>query len=163
MNQTSFGTQGRNFGRAVSGKGQIGEKLKNNLKLFGVIHNRFRNVQVENQDWEQCIKDFDNLDTVFYLDPPYLQYAKGMYKHEMNKSDHIRLLNLIMETEGFVALSGYENELYDSYKWDNRITWDIYISSSGLAFNIENKRAGHEDNISRGKAKEVLWIKEARD
>jgi DNA adenine methylase len=158
---SSFGAQGRNFGRCVKGKAQIGPKLKTNLKLFHPCHVRMVHVQVENQDWRQILKDFDSSDMVFYLDPPYYQYAKGMYECEMSKEDHHELLERIFDLKGFVALSGYDNPIYDAKPWDNRHQWKIQVSSLGQAFNEENNLAGHEDTLKRGYAIETLWIKES--
>lgn len=162
MVATSFGSQGRNFGRCVKGKAQMGPKLKTNLKLFHPCHNRLKDVQVENQDWRHILKDFDSEDMVFYLDPPYYQYAKGMYECEMSKEDHHELLERIFHLQGFVAISGYENEVYDSKPWDHRYQWKIQVSSLGQAFTDANNLAGHEDTLKRGYAIETLWIKEAK-
>ena len=67
----SFGAQGRHFGRSTNTGAQMGSKLKGNLELFQPVHNRMINVQVENQDWRQCFKDYDSEDAVFYVDPTY--------------------------------------------------------------------------------------------
>lgn len=162
MIMSSFGAQGRNFGRCVKGKAQIGPKLKNNLKFFHECHLRMLHVQVENQDWRTCLKDYDQDDWVWYLDPPYYSYAKGMYECEMNKEEHVELLERIFQLKGFVALSGYENELYDKYKWDHRYSWTVIVSSLGQGFTETNNLAGKEGLLQRGTAKEVLWIKEAK-
>lgn len=161
MLQTSFGAQGRNFGRSVRGKAQMGPKIRNNLMLFHPLHQRIKHVQFENLDWRQCIKDFDQEDMVWYLDPPYYEYAKGMYEHEMQKEEHKELLERIFHLKGFVALSGYSNSLYDSYPWDNKYTWTINVNMLAIAFTENNHLIGKEDSIKRGRAQEVLWIKEA--
>lgn len=161
MTTMSFGQQGRNFGRSIKGKAQLGPKLKNNLALFDGVHHRLRNAQIENLDWRQCLKDYDAEDMVFYLDPPYYQYARGMYECDMPQEDHIELLERIFHSRGFVALSGYENQLYDKYPWDNRYSWKVHVSSLAQAFTESNNLAGKEDTIKRGYAIETLWIKEA--
>ncbi len=161
MIMSSFGAQGRNFGRCVKGKAQIGPKLKNNLKFFPSVHLRLLHTQIENQDWRTCLKDYDRDDFVWYLDPPYYQYAKGMYECEMSKEDHVELLQRIFQLNGFVALSGYENELYDKYPWDARYSWVVNVTSLGQGFTETNNLAGKEGLLQRGTAKEVLWIKEA--
>lgn len=161
---SSFGAQGRNFGRCVRGKAQIGPKLKNNLKLFHGVHNRLLHTQIENQDWRICFKDYDHADFVWYVDPPYYQYNKGMYECEMAKEEHLELLERVHHLSGFVAVSGYENELYDNprFKWDARYEWMVIVSSLGQGFTESNNLAGKEGLLKRGTAKEVIWIKEAR-
>lgn len=159
----SFGAQGRHFGRSTKGKPQMGPKLKANLRFFPEVHKRIVNAQIENQDWRALFQDYDQLEMVWYLDPPYYEYAKGMYECEMSKEDHHELLERIFQLRGFVALSGYENELYDKYPWDGRHSWTVRVSSLGQGFTDTNNLAGFEGALQRGTAKEVLWIKEAAD
>jgi DNA adenine methylase len=161
MTTTSFGQQGRNFGRGVKGKAQIGPKIKTNLKFFPEVHSRLIPVQIENQDWRVCLQDFDSSDWVWYLDPPYYNYNKGMYEHEFECEEHKELLERIFHLKGFVALSGYENPLYDSYSWDHVYSWMVHVSTLGQGFTESNNLEGHEETLKRGYAREVLYIKEA--
>jgi DNA adenine methylase len=158
----SFGSQGRNFGRCIKGKCQIGPKLKNNLKLFPEASLRLRDVQIENQDWRMILKDYDDADTVWYIDPPYYKSTKGMYECEMPDSDHEELLERIFNLQGFVAMSGYDNPMYDSYNWDNRHHWMVNVTALSQSFTESNNLAGKEDAIKRGMARETLYIKEAK-
>lgn len=151
MVQTSFGSLGKAFGRATSGKANMGKKLKNNLKLFWAIHNRLKYAQIENLDWRDCIFDYDSYDTVFYLDPPYILGEKYIYEYNFTKDDHIELLTTIKDIKGFVALSGYDNELYDQYSWDNKVSWPIKRT-------VENLHG----RTSVDTILDTLWIKEAK-
>jgi len=157
----SFGQQSRNFGRSIRGKPQQGAKLKNVLPTFPELHARLQNVQIENLDWRLCLKDFDHEQAVFYIDPPYYAYNKGQYEFEMHKDEHYELLARIHELKGFVALSGYHNELYDcsQWKWDGRHSWRVHTSQLSMARQETNNLIGLER--SRDKAEEILWIKEA--
>lgn len=157
----SFGSQGRNFGRCIKGKSQIGPKLKNNLKHFPEVSLRLRDVQIENQDWRMILKDYDSEDMVWYIDPPYYKSTKGMYECEMPDSDHEELLDRIFQLRGFVALSGYDNPMYDKYAWDNRHQWMIHTTALAQSFTDSNNLAGKEDTIKRGHARETLYIKES--
>jgi DNA adenine methylase len=160
MVTTSFGAQGRNFGRAVRGKAQQGPKLKTNLKLFNEAHLRMRDVQIENQDWRQILKDFDHAGAVWYLDPPYYKTSKGQYECEMPDADHKELLERVMDLKGFVAISGYANPLYDDpkYKWSRRLQWKAFVTSVAQAKTDTN---GLNDvNMDRHHAHETLWIKD---
>lgn len=161
MVMCSFASQGRHFGRSLKGKAQQGPKLKANLRFFPEVHSRIVNAQIENQDWRLLLSDYDQDDMVWYMDPPYYQYAKGMYECEMSKEDHRELLDRIFQLKGFVALSGYENELYDKYPWDHKESWTVRVSSLGQAFHESNNLAGHEETLQRGTARETLWIKES--
>jgi DNA adenine methylase len=163
--QMSFGNQGRHFGRCTSKKSQMGRKLKTNLKFFEPCHQRLQNVQIENLDWRVCIRDYDNSETVFYLDPPYVKYAHGVYKHEFTRSDHVELSHRIFTLQGFVALSGYDDpdtqQIYGHLDWDDIYRWETNCSMLGLAFSDTNNLAAHKDNIHRKEGSEILFIKRA--
>lgn len=159
---SSFAAQGRNFGRSLKGRAQIGPKLKNNLKHFYEVHKRLVDVQIENQDWRLILSDYDQAGMVWYLDPPYYKVTKGMYQFEMPDEDHGELIERIFHLRGFVALSGYDNELYAKHPWDHRISWKVHSTVLGQGFTETNNLAGHEDELSRGNAVECLWIKESR-
>lgn len=157
----SFAGLGRNFGRSTScALTRFAGKIANNMELFPKIHQRFFRVQIENQDWERCFQDFDSFETVFYLDPPYVDTDVGIYKHKMSPDDHRRLLDTIFRTKGFVAVSGYSNPLYENQNWDNRLEWEVACSISSMSFTDENNKKHHKDVATRDNVKEVLWIKE---
>jgi DNA adenine methylase len=82
------------------------------------VAKRLRRVQIENLPALDCIARYDAPDTLFYLDPPYLQvtrskWRKSAYRHEMADPDHIQLADLLHSIEGMALLSGYPSELYD--------------------------------------------------
>lgn len=158
MLHCSFGSLGRNFGRSTNSGVNRAEQFWNKFELFWPIHNRLKNVQIENLDWEQCIKDYDSHDTVFYIDPPYLYSDVGIYDEAWTIEKHRRLIQVIDQVEGFVALSGYDNEIYNSIKWDDKITWETVITISPRAFTESNNLIGKE-NVMQKKATEVLWLK----
>lgn len=159
MVQTSFGSLARNFGRATKQRGTMGIKLKNKLPLLYDIHRRLKNVQVENQDWEQCFRDYDTPDTVFYLDPPYVDASEGTYQFELSKDAHRKLINMALNAQGFVAISGYANPMYDNQDWDERYEWDSFVSIQSLSCATGNKKESMRGQEKRGHAREVLWIK----
>lgn len=157
--QTSFTSQSRNFGRSLSGSNQIAKKIQNNIKTFPLVHERLKHVLIENLDWRQCLQDFDDEDTVFYLDPPYLDVSSGIYKCSFTKSDHAELLERIFKLRGFVALSGYPNELYDSYNWDVRKSWETRVTITANSYTETNNQKHGTDR--KDTAIECLWVKNA--
>lgn len=163
MIQNSFGTQGRNFGRDL--KRTTGKHLCN-LDLFPKIHQRLKNVLIENMDWQTIVRDFDHPDTVFYMDPPYLEdicTTPGMYKNRFSHADHVKLLDFIFsDVQGFCAVSSYQNNLYMQYDWDSVHHWDVAISMKSLAFKESNHLEEHQDRMERGRREEYLYIKEAK-
>ena len=153
----SFGTLGRNFGRSTKDDSQLPKKMAKHLLDFDLIHNRLKNCLIENQDWRGIVSDFDHDEAVFYIDPPYYGTYRGTYEYELTKQDHVDLLDHIMKMKGFVALSGYANELYDSYSWDERHVFHTTVSAKAMAFHDENnKESGSQ---SRDRSEEILWIK----
>lgn len=148
MTEYSFGSIGRNWGRAIGGDYTgVNGKIRSKLKLFPTIHERFRRVQIENQDAISCLLAYDAPQSVFYLDPPYLQTDQHVYKHRCDEAYHKRLLDTVFKLQGFAAVSGYPNALYNSYEWDEIYTWEAFCSINGVS--------------KRGKTQEVLWVREA--
>ena len=94
---------------------------------------RLMGVLIENRNAIDLIKDFDDKETLFYLDPPYLGYSRRcknrkLYDSEMvNEKDHLILLDLILKLKGKVMISGYYTDLYKKKlsKWnqEKRESW----------------------------------------
>ena len=158
----SFASLCRNFGRGTSRTNNMSGKARRKLKLFPTIHERFKNVLIENQDWKQCLHDYDHEDAVFYLDPPYVDTDSGIYKNKMKHDCHRDLIDTVMGMKAFVAVSGYSNPLYDNNDWDDMVEWDAYVSIKSAAYSEGNNKEHLKDVETRGHAKEKLWIKEAR-
>ena len=78
---------------------------------------RLKQVQIEHDDAFKVIQRFDSVETLFYLDPPYVHStryhnSKG-YSHEMTDSDHRQFAELVKSIKGFAIVSGYPSGLYD--------------------------------------------------
>lgn len=80
---------------------------------------RLRGVVIENKDYNNIMLQHDSVDTLHYVDPPYVLDTryKGqktkMYFQELSNSDHIELCHFLKKLKGTVVLSGYNNEIYD--------------------------------------------------
>jgi len=158
MIQSSFANKGKAWARASYVKGQIGDKLRNNIRLFGVVHARLKGVQVENQDWRRIIEDYDMPDAVFYMDPPYLDTSSTSYDFEMPLKDHKELLDSVFKMKGFVAISGYGHPEYIDRGWDHIVKWTVAVTTVGQACREENSRL---ESHGMRQATEYLFIKEA--
>lgn len=161
MTMYSFGRLGRNFGRSTSAKAKLAS-LQDKLTLFPRIHERFKHVQVENQDWLQCVRDYDSHDTVFYLDPPYIDADPGVYKNKLTQDEHRKFIDTVFQTKGYCAVSGYSNPVYDSQPWDHVYQWDAFVSIKSAAYTESNNKGHLEGQEERGTATECLWIKEIK-
>ncbi len=157
----SFNQKGWQFGRSVKPPGFIGAKLRDSIEHFDPLHHRLKRVQIENLDWRQCVSDYDSLDTVHYFDPPYWKIA-NCYDHSWSDTDHIELCERIFnQIKGFVALSGYDSEdhPYNNYKWDDKYSWEVAVTATGLDFQESSNKAHKKGEIKRGTATETVWIR----
>lgn len=113
---------------------------------FDAIIERLTGVVIENRDALTIIQQHDSPETLFYIDPPYVQSTRdtgGDYRYEMDDDDHSELADLLNSVNGMVVLSGYPNDLYNSlYK-----NW------------IKTERGAFADG-ARART-EVVWINEA--
>ncbi|HVY12191.1 MAG TPA: DNA adenine methylase [Alphaproteobacteria bacterium] len=85
------------------------------------IIDRLRGVIIENRDALEVMAQHDDVDTLHYVDPPYVfetrtsMAARGRaYKHELNDDGHARLLKYLGTLKGMVVLSGYPHPSYDA-------------------------------------------------
>lgn len=114
-----------------------------NLELFRHIKERFCSgrLTVENRHWRDLVSMYDSKDTVFYMDPPYVDCND--YGYKMIRAEHQELCQTIFELDGFVLLSGYDNPIYSQWDWDETFRWKLKNSL--------------KDKVDRF---EYLWIKE---
>ena len=89
---------------------------------LALIGQRLSGVLIENRPAIQVLKDHDGVETLHYVDPPYVFDTRydgaktgRIYRHEMSNEDHVKLLNVLLELEGKIILSGYDCELYQDY------------------------------------------------
>ncbi|MDS0300902.1 DNA adenine methylase [Halogeometricum sp. S1BR25-6] len=73
-------------------------KLRNATEDLHKFAKRFRNVQIENLDFEEVITRYDSDDTLFYCDPPYMDEGDALYRH--GEFEHERLVDVLEETDG---------------------------------------------------------------
>lgn len=82
---------------------------------------RLKMVQIENRPGEELIEGYNAPDCLIYADPPYTPDVRRgrIYSHEMlDIGQHEKMLELLKKHSGPVVLSGYDNELYNSYLQD---------------------------------------------
>ena len=118
---------------------------------------RFKHVQIENLDAKSCIKKYDSLTTMFYVDPPYMHNTRSAtrYNVDLDTYGHTLLLERLLQTKGFVLLSGYANEMYDNTLKDwGRV--EIKTVSQGTPNTGDNKGEGVMKE-KHGRV-EVLWL-----
>lgn len=109
---------------------------------------RLSDVVIENKPALEVIRDHDREDTLYYLDPPYLQETRGSprheYRFEMTIEDHRELADAAKKLRGMVVISGYPSDLYDGELYGE---WHRF------------ERAALSDGA--GKRTEVAWMNAA--
>lgn len=158
----SFASLGRNFGRATRPNYVIAGLIRRQIDLLPAIHERFRDVQIENLDFRDILNDYCTPYSVAYIDPTYLGAHKGTYKHEMTVEDHIDLIDMVMHLPGFFAISGFAHPVYDGHAWDDIHVWKVFHTSKPMAFTDSNNKPVVEDHNQRESVLEHLWIKDNR-
>jgi len=125
----------------------------NGLKSFESIHQRIKDLIIENQDCLVVAKKWDSKESLFYWDNPYLKETRvtfGDYANEMTNEQHQNSLDFISSCKGKVIMSGYPHPMYtDSLETSGFTRLDIPTYSRG--------------SLSNGKGKdwkrtECLWI-----
>lgn len=113
------------------------------------VHARLRRVMILRRNALDVIRKFDGPQTLFNLDPPYLDLtrtAPDVYAHEMSRQDHVDLLKTLKRVKGKFLLSGYDNALYaraaELYGWQCH------------RFEISNHAAGGK---SKRRMVECVW------
>ena len=115
----SFGGMGQDFAFSVgtSRKGMAAaiRRWRWGVESLPAIHERCQNVQIECADWRTVMSRYDSIDTLFYLDPPYVPDTRvaGKYRHEITENDHRKLVACLISLQGMVVLSGYSHPTYN--------------------------------------------------
>ena len=121
MVQMSYGGLARTWQRATCSSDVT--SLYRVLPQLHMLSLRLGKTCIENLDWRTCLKDYDSEDTVFYLDPPYVD--SNVYKLKMSRADHYELCETIHGLKGFAALSGFDNPIYQQFEWSEIHSWKI--------------------------------------
>jgi len=121
------------FGSAGATKGTTGFRIDTRREYGTAQHlwtlypdaihvagERLQSVLIENRPAIDVMLQHDGKDTLHFVDPPYMletrvlqANGRGYYKHEMTDEQHAELLDVLLEMEGFVVLSGYSSDLYN--------------------------------------------------
>ncbi|MEN5171589.1 DNA adenine methylase [Acinetobacter higginsii] len=101
-------------GRQKNYEIQLWDNYPNRLAEYA---QRLKQVLIENQQAAKIISLYDNEDTLFFVDPPYVRSTRTAnvvaYRYEMSDSDHIELLDQLNQVKGKVLITGYDHEIYN--------------------------------------------------
>lgn len=113
----SFSAGGSTWAYRVSGERPFSGKWLPFLKRMELINARLKKVQIECLDFEKIIRKYDSPNTLFYLDPPYLDH-ENYYKTkkvDFTQNDHERLAQILKQIKGKFALSYYDHGFVRSH------------------------------------------------
>lgn len=126
---------GGNFG---SGWGygstrNVAMSMFNEFKTIDEVTVRFKNCQIDNRDFEDIIKGYDNINTFFFADPPYMNADNKTYYFKSTNSsfginDHQRLFLALKDIKGKCLLT------VDDTTWIR----ERYTKENGF-YTMENK------------------------
>lgn len=111
VNRQSFGSKMENHW-SITKNGEINYKTWNSMSES--IYRTallWKNVFLENLDYKELIRKWDDKNTLFYLDPPY-EYVESDY-YEVNKKtlfSHIEMFDILQTIQGSYCVSYYGGE-----------------------------------------------------
>ena len=85
------------------------------------IAERLLRVQIENRPALDIIRLYDDKNTLFYCDPPYMHETRGdakAYSFEMTNEQHWELAETLKQCKGLAAVSGYRCDSMDTWYKD---------------------------------------------
>ncbi len=106
---------------------------------------RLMRVQIENRPATEVIRLYDDRNTLFYCDPPYVHDSrtdKKAYGFEMTDEEHCKLSFVLHRSKGKVAVSGYRCELMDGLYKD----WKRFDAPEKMCHSVKKNRT------------EALWV-----
>ena len=96
------------------GSGSLGRW---NSDRVAKLAKRLKNVQLENKDAIELLEDCSSRDyMVIYCDPPYRDAVADGYRKRNTELDVDKLTQVLLQQQGRVAISGYNDE-WDHLKW----------------------------------------------
>ncbi len=128
-------------------------RVKNwNLKLnkLDMIITKLRTIQIENRNAFDIWDSVNKKGSFVYWDPPYVLHtrsSKKRYNHELGQNteaeidSHYRMCELVKDSNCLVAISGYDNVIYNS-------------SLKGFS---KFKTKGLRSNTKKSLFQEVIW------
>lgn len=104
---------------------------------------------VENMDFEDVIKKYDDPTTYIYLDPPYWKTENYYNNHDFDSKDHERLAKVLGSIKGKFSLSYYDFELLHKWFPEDKFRWERKMFA---------KAAAAKKNVKQNLAEELLIL-----
>ena len=136
-----------------------GKKL--NVDKLLELKDKLKDVKIYNKNYREIIKEFDSKDTLFYIDPPYLNWGKSEFKFDLENWKE--LIETLKGIKGKFVLSFGKDpqlkELVSEFKIKKLITRrsggtrlreqkKIYTEADYIALNFDYKTDNLIENIN---------------
>lgn len=106
------------YGSSLTSFGGTARNMKAAREYLSEASLRLQRVKIECKDFENLIKIYDSVNTLFYLDPPY-HGTEEYYCSEFTNADHLRLFECLKNIKGKFILSynddDFIRQLYNNY------------------------------------------------
>lgn len=108
------------------------DRYAKRAKNIYYVAERFRDVIIDNLDFEECIRKYDDKVTLFYLDPPFIGGKDDFYGHVFSEEDARRLVGVLNNIEGCYLLKLSEDQLeyYAGLNHKSMVVKEVYGSLS---------------------------------
>jgi len=105
----SYSVKGSHGGMASSV-----QRWSQGIASLPAVHDRFRDVQIECDDWYAVMSRYDSPETLYFLDPPYIPDTRvsGKYPYELTQNDHHEIVARLLGFRRMIVLCGYEHKAY---------------------------------------------------
>jgi DNA adenine methylase len=113
---------------------------------IAAVGDRFAGVLVENRPAIEVMLAHDGVDTLHFVDPPYLFETRSarvgtgrFYRHELSDQQHDELISALRSLEGMVVLCGYPSKRYDAglQGWSRSVTRARISAGRGTGLRVE--------------------------
>lgn len=128
--------------RVRRGRNEQASAWQTTIRGLPQVHDRIMRIAIECMDGAQLIEQEDIPRTLFYLDPTYLPETvstKNAYDFTMSTKQHEELLDIVLMVKGYIMLSSYRNDLYDT-KLRSWTREDINVDNSMASGAQKNRR-----------------------
>lgn len=141
-------------------KGNEALRYQNTIAKKAEVIKLAEGVQVYNMSAFDLIPQYMNRqDCWSYIDSPYcLSTRKGAkaYECELEDEQQWQLVNMIVDAKGYIAVSGYRNDIYDSVLNEKNGWYSSTLRNVAKLAHISSGLGGIMGKRSR--ADEILWM-----